>query len=638
MNVISNNLIELAGLSCIGRGGVDEGYGIEDDLYDVADVLANTIFESDTLEALSVGVHGKEGARKTRFLRNMQSIINGLPQDAGQTPAIAIWLDIEQCQGESQSVESAPINNAPQLRPTKKPPGDIRSEGEKALKAVLNELIILATGRYDPTPLLVAEQNAQRIGQGSSGYAGIRDEYADLAIRFDKVLDWLTGREERNGEICFERRAIIFIDNFRRCISEAAFELLKKTILLSRHQYCVFIVSLDENETESSETGYPSLGSLIQFNLRIPSLGKPERKNYLSSRLPLAMRSVDGLLDLLVAASDEADADTRTMNQLVTTLVFQDAILKRSFAGKEERYLLKATAVVAALRVLHPDEFNDICRHQYDCEEHLKAFFQVNDQYGHGYNLGFLGDKRLQALQELRAFAKEIGIGPRTKLSSYIKYLVEFKTDIDFQNGFYSGIIPEIASKWDRGGLHEGCAWIKDCCKDGIQDKDMLVTLGGFVWRVLERRGGIALLLSEFVIGHRPMDTNWRGQDEYRYRWKTSSLNAELNGEWLNKYLDDLIRVGVIIDPPRDTYESDDYLDKVFLLSDIEVGIYLNGSQTRIAKDTKNRETWWWLRSQGGISDSASSVLLDGQIVKRLHLVDSASGGVRPAMWITLLH
>lgn len=86
---------------------------------------------------------------------------------------------------------------------------------------------------------------------------------------------------------------------------------------------------------------------------------------------------------------------------------------------------------------------------------------------------------------------------------------------------------------------------------------------------------------------------------------------------------------------------------KLFLLSFDEVNTYLDAEHMRVQKlavldsrvyfaSEKDKYLWWWLRDTNPKEQKAWVVTRDGEIDKQGKLVNNASGGVRPAMWITV--
>ena len=85
--------------------------------------------------------------------------------------------------------------------------------------------------------------------------------------------------------------------------------------------------------------------------------------------------------------------------------------------------------------------------------------------------------------------------------------------------------------------------------------------------------------------------------------------------------------------------------DKVFLLSAIEVKIYLDTDSARECEATeyavssgvavaRNGKCWWWLRPSGEWIVELASVGINGQIVGSSFYTGKTA--VRPALWIDL--
>lgn len=192
---------------------------------------------------------------------------------------------------------------------------------------------------------------------------------------------------------------------------------------------------------------------------------------------------------------------------------------------------------------------------------------------------------------------------------------------------------------------------------------------GEYKWRVLETCDGRALILTEDIIGRRPYNAQFKNT-----AWEECTLRQYLNGELLRKFKSEeqeQIAETKIANPDNLWYGTpggNDKYDKIFLLSLEEAdryfgdsGDYLrkrrksyatgrytaridaggeqisNGNDgDRIAKEINGRFWWWWLRSPGRTSDSASCVYADGSIYAEGRAVTREEGGIRPALWLQL--
>jgi hypothetical protein len=203
------------------------------------------------------------------------------------------------------------------------------------------------------------------------------------------------------------------------------------------------------------------------------------------------------------------------------------------------------------------------------------------------------------------------------------------------------------------------------------------IGFGHYKWRVLDARGGRALLLTEDVIEKRPYNTDVADD----VTWEKCTLRRYLNGEFFQSFSSaDQARILQTDNINADnrwygTKGGNNTIDKIFLLSieevvkyfgdsgafaqkegnDIEYYYWENSkwniihkldltkwccysdqySGARIAK-YKNDACWWWLRSLGIHSDDAANVYNDGFLDLSGDNVDRSDGGVRPALWLNL--
>ena len=185
---------------------------------------------------------------------------------------------------------------------------------------------------------------------------------------------------------------------------------------------------------------------------------------------------------------------------------------------------------------------------------------------------------------------------------------------------------------------------------------ELIVSLGGYDWRVLGVQDNRALLLSDKIIETKAYQNG--GGD---ITWEKCSLREYLNGEFYNKLPDDF---KALIAETRLTNDNNQWYgtsggaattDKIFLLSIEEAIRYFGDSgqlknrpnsnvfsiddqynSARIAKDANGAASWWWLRSPGFSSVSAASVNGHGIVDIRGYGVAGSGGGLRPALWMNL--
>jgi len=168
----------------------------------------------------------------------------------------------------------------------------------------------------------------------------------------------------------------------------------------------------------------------------------------------------------------------------------------------------------------------------------------------------------------------------------------------------------------------------------------VIVSFGGYDWRILDVQKSKVLLLSDKIIDKQPYAIGISDMS-----WETCALRKYLNSKFFNR-----------LTHKEKTLIIKTNNDFISLLSIDEVIKYFGGSSrtkqlktssgqwiddeyndTRIAEDEKGSASLWWLRSMGGVCvnwkgqirvdfTSAGSAT-NGQIV-------NSEFGVRPALWI----
>jgi len=182
-----------------------------------------------------------------------------------------------------------------------------------------------------------------------------------------------------------------------------------------------------------------------------------------------------------------------------------------------------------------------------------------------------------------------------------------------------------------------------------------LVAFGGYVWLVLSRQGDCALLLAKDAVETRMFDPLAAGTGS-TVSWENCEVRGWLNHDFYNRFsTKDKRRIVAAHNhnPGNPLYHTNgcpNTIDNVFLLSLEEAVLFFGNSGAlenlrakqlwlsdafnvyRMARYWK-REACWWLRTPGRTPDSSLYVSFEGQI--NLQGVPmSASGGVRPALWI----
>ena len=166
-------------------------------------------------------------------------------------------------------------------------------------------------------------------------------------------------------------------------------------------------------------------------------------------------------------------------------------------------------------------------------------------------------------------------------------------------------------------------------------------------WRVLDRDGNKALIISEYCINAMPYNNTCQN-----VTWETCSLRKWLNNEFYNTVFDAEEKAAILTttvdadgNPCYGTGGGRATKDKVFLLSDLEVAIYFMSAYDRTAGATPYAEAReahncgskgcsWWIRTPGIRSDMAMIVDAGGCVNYDGDFVSITNGGVRPAMWV----
>ena len=166
-------------------------------------------------------------------------------------------------------------------------------------------------------------------------------------------------------------------------------------------------------------------------------------------------------------------------------------------------------------------------------------------------------------------------------------------------------------------------------------------------WVVLAMEEGRMLLLSESVLAAMPYHT-----DTAATTWETSSLRAWMKNSFAPVAFSETEAASILSvkleNPDNEKQGTDggkDTEDKLFLLSFREAEAYLTTPALRRAKPTAyalTRSVWVqetgyapsWLRSPGGTADRAM-ILHEGGVGAFGEFADSATVGVRPAMWVS---
>ena len=182
-----------------------------------------------------------------------------------------------------------------------------------------------------------------------------------------------------------------------------------------------------------------------------------------------------------------------------------------------------------------------------------------------------------------------------------------------------------------------------------------IIDFGGIEWRVLDRQGDKALLISEYILEQKAYHTRWENTS-----WEDSRIRRYLNSEFLNRFTTEeknrIVETRVINDnnPWFGTSGGSDTTDYVFLLSLDEVVRYFGDSGQLSNQNHPDNTDWgffdrynrnrvaynlnvsasWWLRSPGIRSNNAAVVLGSGSVSVNGIIVYRNYSGIRPALWL----
>ena len=172
-------------------------------------------------------------------------------------------------------------------------------------------------------------------------------------------------------------------------------------------------------------------------------------------------------------------------------------------------------------------------------------------------------------------------------------------------------------------------------------------------WLVLDCDGETALLISRYALDCKPFNEKL----EYT-TWEKCTLRGWLNNEFFNKVFSaeekqSILQSDVSADknPVYDTNPGNATKDNVFLLSAVETNKYFKSKDARRCAPTDyaiqqgayasgsnkvegRKACWWWLRSPGSDSLSATNVITGGSIYD--NDVGNSYGAVRPCVRVRL--
>ena len=165
-----------------------------------------------------------------------------------------------------------------------------------------------------------------------------------------------------------------------------------------------------------------------------------------------------------------------------------------------------------------------------------------------------------------------------------------------------------------------------------VQDKGGK-TASPLAWRVLEKKDGMTLLITENMID------NLLFSAERDNEWENSNLRDWLNGEFIATAFDDEEREKIVNVLPNDKIfllSLDDYKKYFSDPKDARAG-YSDYTRQKTSEEyqtsIKDPYAFWWLRTANETSPGYLCHVCDDGQINALMLSDSTDG-VRPAMWV----
>ncbi len=191
------------------------------------------------------------------------------------------------------------------------------------------------------------------------------------------------------------------------------------------------------------------------------------------------------------------------------------------------------------------------------------------------------------------------------------------------------------------------------------QDNDNSSGREDIEWLVLDIQENRALLLSRYALDCQPYNAEYED-----VTWETCTLRRWLNKVFINNAFSSEEQIAILSttldnkdnqvqSPLYNTHQQNRVLntdggnnteDRIFLLSSDETIEYLPTNKEKACQVTEyainqgashsNESAWWWLRSPGGNSSSASYV--KGEAIYNAGRNVNGIDAVRPALWIDL--
>ncbi|MDR3052341.1 MAG: KAP family NTPase [Coriobacteriales bacterium] len=493
------------------------------------------------------------------------------------------------------------------------------------------------------------------------------DWHTILKEKFCKALEDVARLGKKNTKP--EYRIVFFIDDLDRCLDDAVIDILEKIKLLLWSSHCVFVLGADHKVIEGIvenkrgvKDGNKYLEKIINFPVYLPPVGEIANEKFFSEKMKGMNEEI---IELFKEVSDAARANLRLMVQLINAFKLNRYMTRELLQAKGAHYDERITAVLTALQTLDEDVFNRICEKQGIREENLKLIFKASTQNMDDPFAGLLNSENSEVIETIRNAANAYSLDvDAIDFSTYVEFpMAQSAAKYEAQEDPSIGV-PQIVpsnAPWEWyekdpsysaeasdavDAINIAIAKIKAIATNNVLDKSRLISIDGYLWRVIEINKGIddeaqeALLLSEHIIGRGIMDYEPENWNSYLFQWANCALNEELNSErWLNAHLPTLNKSGKLQENHvLGKRKKSDPLRKVFLPSASEVeDDTLFPGKLRMAVTCKGEAGWWWLRSRDvGRPQLAAYVYSDGEVNRDGWRDVYDAGGVRPALWLNL--
>jgi len=182
------------------------------------------------------------------------------------------------------------------------------------------------------------------------------------------------------------------------------------------------------------------------------------------------------------------------------------------------------------------------------------------------------------------------------------------------------------------------------------QDNDLTNGSEPVEWIVLKVEDNQAMIISRYCL-----DAHAYNTDKVAMTWGECTLRTWLNDTFINEIfsaeeIETIVPKTIVNNdnPHYGTEGGEDTTDRIFFLSESEVSEFFPDSDSRRAQptayavaqgaylNTKNGNTWWWLRTPGVRPVDVCGVSAYGNVTGYgSRDVNRPSGAIRPVLWVT---